>query len=101
MRLETAYNRINRLIWNGRLPKPGKLEFIDSDAMPNSYGITCYDGDFVRPVIFLNAGDKRWGKILIHECLHVAEPMLPHGPIFELLVSRYWRLAKKNIRGLK
>jgi hypothetical protein len=84
----------------GRLPD-AKVEFISADILPNCYGITLHDKDFALPVIFLNGSDKRWGKTLIHECLHVAEPELPHGWLFDSLVRLYHRRAIKYIRGFK
>jgi hypothetical protein len=84
----------------GRLPLATVL-FAEKSTIPNCYGITLFDRDFVRPVIFLNSETTRWGKTLVHECLHVAEPALPHGVIFDMLVESYWRRARKELRGLK
>ena len=56
---------------------------------------------FLKPVIILNSGDRYWGKTLVHEALHVAEPTLPHGKLFDAIVLRYWRLAKKEIKGFR
>lgn len=69
--------------------------------MPDDCGVTLFDADFVRPLIILNSSDKKWAKTLVHEMLHVAEPELNHGKVFEALVSLYWRLATTNIRGLR
>lgn len=98
----TAYKRLNKLLWKGRLPN-AMVEFIDDDVMPRNFGITMWDEDFVLPVIFINAGRKRWLKVLIHECLHVSEPTLPHGKLFDALVKSYYRQAtntKKAYRTL-
>jgi len=62
--------------------------------------LTLQDVDFVTPVIFLNMSQKHWGKTLVHECVHIAEPQLPHGKVFNSLVESYWRFARKNIKGL-
>lgn len=90
-----AYARLNRIIWLGRLPK-AVINFVDDDVIPSCYGITLFDRDFARPVIFLNRSTKKWMKTLIHEMLHVAEPNLPHGKIFDTLVNSYARFAKTN-----
>lgn len=95
-----AYKRLNRLLWLGRLPK-ATVQFLDTDALPTCYGITLFDRDFARPVIFINSETTHWGKTLVHECIHVAEPTLAHGMVFEMLVEAYWRRARKAIRGLK
>jgi hypothetical protein len=97
---QQAYTRLNKLLWKNRLPK-AFVTFIDSDVMPTNYGITMWDEDFVLPVIVINAANNHWQRTLIHECLHVAEPLLEHGVIFDTLVSRYWRIARKEIKGLK
>jgi len=96
----TAYRCLNKLLWRNRLPN-AFVSFIDTEAMPSNYGITMWDEDFALPVIFINSGTKRWLRVLIHECLHVAEPTLSHGRIFDALVEAYWRKAKKELRGLK
>jgi hypothetical protein len=99
---QTAYNRLNRLLWKSRLPK-ALVEFIDDDIMPTNFGITMWDSDFVLPIIFINAARKFWVPVLIHEMLHVAEPHLPHGKIFYGLVKFYVRKAfhaKKGYRTL-
>lgn len=93
-----AYRRLNKLLWLGRLPNATVI-FADNDTIPNIHGITMHDGVdlFLKPVIVLNSRSS-WKPTLIHEMLHVAEPKLPHGPVFELLVRRYWRIAQKNIK---
>jgi hypothetical protein len=96
----TAYRKLNKLLWMGRLPM-ATIHFADPATIPDCYGITLYDRDFACPVIFLNSGDKKWGKTLIHEALHVAEPELPHGEIFDALVRLYYLRAIKNIRGFR
>ena len=96
-----AYRRLNRLLWRNRLPK-AKIVLVDNSILPTCYGMTLHDDDFVAPVIFLNlSGKNHWQKTLVHECLHIAEPALHHGVIFEALVETYWRNAKKNLKGLK
>lgn len=97
---QATYRRFNKLIWNARLPKAVVL-FVAEDVMPKCYGLTLFDDDFARPIIYLAAGTKRWQKVLIHEMLHVAEPSLPHGKIFNTVVESYWRQARKEIRGLR
>ena len=70
--------------------------------MPSCYGMTLHDQDFVLPVIFLNMSAKNhWVKTLVHECVHVAEPVLQHGVLFDGLVEACWRRAKAEIKGLK
>jgi len=95
-----AYQRINKLIWLGRLPK-AEVVFVDPDMIPSHLGFTNHDdGIFIKPVITL-ARRKRWGLTLVHEILHVAEPNLDHGPVFDFLVRRYWRMVKKNLKGFQ
>jgi len=97
---QQAYGRLNTLLWRGRLPN-ATVWFISDATMPTNYGITMWDEDFVLPIIFINSSRKRWLKVLIHECLHISEPTLEHGEIFEKVVNRYWRIARKEIRGVK
>ena len=99
---QTAYKRLNRLLWRGQLPY-AKILLVPNPTMPYAHGVTMNDGValFLRPVIVLNSGDRYWGKTLVHECLHVAEPTLAHGAVFDALVRRYYRLAKKEIKGFK
>ncbi len=70
--------------------------------MPNTHGVTMNDGRdlFMEPVILLNHKTP-WGLTLVHEMLHIAEPVLEHGPLFNSIVTRYWRYAKKNIKGIQ
>ncbi len=100
MRPLTVYNRLNKLLWLNRLPN-ATVSFTDDATIPRCYGITLFDNDFAKPVIFINDTHKKWGRTLIHEMVHVAEPQLPHGRIFELLVNSYWLYARKNIKGLE
>lgn len=99
MTLTAAYRCLNKLIWRGRLPHAVVLR-AEEDILPRCYGITLFDDDFVRPVIFISHNQPRPAKTLVHEMLHVAEPTLPHGKIFDNLVERYWSYARKNIKGL-
>ena len=94
-----AYCRLNDLLWLGRLPR-ATIIFAENDTIPNVHGVTMHDGYdlFVKPIIVLNRGDAWWGKTLVHEMLHVAEPALPHGPAFDKIVRRYWRIAKKELK---
>jgi hypothetical protein len=96
----SEYKRLNKLLWFGRLPK-ATVKFIDDEAMPNCYGITLLDRDFALPVIFINSATKNWLPVLIHECLHVAEPLLPHGKLFDSLVKFYVRQAKNTKKGYR
>jgi hypothetical protein len=82
-----------------RLP-PAIILVVDDAVIPRCLGITLFDGDFDLPVIFLNASHKHWGRTLVHEMIHVAEPELLHGKVFESLVDRYWKIARKKIKGL-
>jgi hypothetical protein len=95
-----AYHRLNTLLWLGRLPD-ATIIFVDNATLPNARGITLHDGIdlFMKPVIVLNR-TTLWGPTLVHEMLHIAEPQLSHGKIFETLVRRYWRIAKTEIKGL-
>jgi hypothetical protein len=99
-----AYRRFNKLLWNNRLPK-AVVSFVEDDVLPLCYGITLFDRDFARPVIYLVASNKNWQKTLIHEMIHVSEPSLPHGKLFTALVEFYWRMAritqKKGYRTLR
>ena len=99
MRPAAAYQRFNKLLWNNRLPK-AIVTLVDDAVIPRCFGLTLFDDDFAQPVIYLAAGNKRWPKTLLHEMLHVAEPSLPHGKVFNTLVESYWRFAKKQIKGL-
>lgn len=99
MKPTTAYKRLNKLIWMGRLP-PAKIVFAGDDTLPHCLGITLFDRDFAAPVIFLNSKSKRWGQTLVHEMVHVAEPDLNHGKIFDSLVTLYWRRARKQMPEL-
>jgi hypothetical protein len=96
----TAYKRLNNLLWRGRLPA-ATIFLVADTVMPGCFGVTLFDEDFDRPVIILNSSLKRWGKTLVHECLHVAEPELPHGKLFDSLVASYWRFAKKEIKAFR
>ena len=95
----TVYNRLNKLLWMGRLPE-ATIKFLDNETIPACYGVTLFDSDFAKPVIFLNASHKKWGRTLIHEMIHIGAPALEHGEIFEALVSIYWRYAKSRVKGL-
>src|ERR1700676_4928892 len=94
------YRRLNRLMWEGRLPR-ASVYWIDDETMPTNFGLTMWDEDFSLPVIFLNASNKRWLKVLVHECIHIAEPSLSHGRLFDALVETYWRRAKNELRRMK
>ena len=96
----SVYKRLNKLIWLGRLPK-AVIKIVPDETIPTCYGVTIHDDVVVRPVILLNASFKRWGKTLLHECVHVAEPELHHGVIFDALVETYWHIARKKIKGLR
>lgn len=89
------YRRLNRLIWLGRLPD-ATIVLVDNDTLPYVHGVTCHNTTlFVKPVIILNR-TSRWHRTLVHEMLHVAEPELAHGPVFDHIVRRYSRLAQKT-----
>jgi hypothetical protein len=100
MRPLTAYRRINKLVWMNRLPKP-VIMMVDDDVMPHCHGVTFDDDYIARPVVLLNASSKHWGKTLVHEMLHIAEPHLNHGKVFDAVVNSYWRVAKQHLKGLK
>jgi hypothetical protein len=100
MRPETAYKQLNKIIWKNNLPSAVVI-VIDDPWIPRCNGVTLFDNDFMLPVIFINAGHKRWGKTMVHEMLHVAEPLLEHGAVFETMVNRYWKIAQKKIKGLR
>lgn len=97
---QTAYSRLNKLLWLGRLPD-ARVILVADEFVPNVHGVTLHDGQrlFMKPLIVLN-GSAPWGKTLIHECLHVAEPRLAHGTVFDKIVRRYWRIARRQIKGL-
>jgi len=94
-----AYRRLNAVLWLNRLPAATVI-LIDNATIPHIHGITMHDGRdlFLKPVILINRGDHWWGRTLIHEMLHVAEPELPHGKIFDAIAKKYWRIAKKRIK---
>jgi hypothetical protein len=94
------YASLNRVIWLNRLPN-AKIVLLEDSALPKCHGITVHDDVFVKPIIFLNLKYKRWGKTLVHEMLHVAEPHLVHGRIFDTIVDFYWRVAKHNLKGAR
>ena len=99
MRPITAYRRINKLLWLNRLPK-ATFMFTDNTTMPNALGVTLdNDGVFEKPVIVLNVRYRRWGKTLVHEMIHIAEPTLRHGRTFEALVNLYWKIVKTEVKG--
>lgn len=95
MKPAALYRRLNKLLWLNRLPK-AVITVVDDGVIPSCYGITLFDRDFARPVIFLNASNKHWQKTLIHEMLHVAEPSLAHGKVFNSIVNSYMRLARNT-----
>jgi hypothetical protein len=97
---QAAYKRLNNLFWMGRLPKV-TIVFVDDSTMPAVHGVTLHDGDdlFVEPVIVLNRSSN-WGFTLIHEMIHVVEPCLPHGSLFDHLVQYYWNRAKRELPGI-
>ena len=88
MRPKPAYKQLNKIIWKNNLPA-AVLIVIGDRWIPRCNGLTLFDNDFELPVIFINASHKRWGKTMVHEMLHVAEPLLEHGEVFETLVNRY------------
>jgi hypothetical protein len=100
MKPQTLYHRLNKLLWHGRLPQ-ARIIMVDDSTLPTCHGLTLDDDDFALPCIFLNSDSNHQAKTLLHECLHVAEPTLAHGVLFDMLVERYWRWARKEIKGLK
>jgi len=94
-----AYKRFNRLLWANRLPK-ATITFVTDATLPSCYGITLQDDVCVQPVILLNE-KYPWGKTLIHEMIHVAEPLLPHGKTFTNLVEFHWRIARTHLKRRK
>ena len=94
-----AYKKLNQLLWMGRLPAARVMRVESASLHPRCYGVTMHNDIYVRPVILLNSRYARWGKTLMHEMVHVAEPELSHGWLFDCLVERYWRIAKKNFPG--
>lgn len=94
-----VYSRLNRLLWLNRLPV-AKIVLVEDSVIPKCKGITFHDNLVVNPVILLNVSSKRWAKTLVHEMMHVAEPQLMHGTLFDILVDLYWRIAKNKIKGL-
>jgi hypothetical protein len=92
-----VYRKLNEVLWSNRLPK-ATVVFVEDGTMPSCFGLTIHDDICVKPVIFLNrCSTHSWKKTLVHECLHVAEPTLRHGKIFDALVDLYWRKTKKEI----
>jgi len=97
---QEAYKRLNRLLWDGRLPA-ATIVIVDHATMPTMHGVTMNGHKmFMKPIILLNH-QTPWGLTLVHEMLHVAEPVLEHGKIFDGIVTRYWRYAKKHIPGIQ
>ena len=96
----TAYHRLNALLWLGRLPNV-TIVLVDNATIPHMHGITLHDAFmFVKPIIILNRKTP-WGPTLVHEMVHIAEPQLTHGRVFNAMVRHYWWLAKKEIKGLQ
>jgi hypothetical protein len=93
------YGALNKFIWRGRLPKASVM-FIANATLPDCHGLTLDQHLFARPVIMLNADSPEWPKTLVHEMLHVAEPRLRHGQLFDVLIEGYWRMAKKHLKGI-
>lgn len=91
------YARLNRLLWMGRLPNARIIQ-LEDESIPRCHGVTLHDELFVKPLIVLNLKYKHWGKTLVHEMLHVAEPHLVHGKIFDTIVNFYWSIAKQNLK---
>lgn len=96
---QTAYRQLNELIWLGRLPV-ATIVIVDNDTIPSCHGVTLDEDMFAKPVIILNS-KSHLGHTLVHEMIHIAEPKLNHGHLFETLVNRYWLFAKKNIKGIR
>lgn len=95
----TAYHRLNALLWLGRLPNV-TIVLVDNATIPHMHGITLHDAFmFVKPIIILNRKTP-WGPTLVHEMVHIAEPCLAHGIVFDAIVRRYWSIAKQNIKGI-
>lgn len=94
------YGRLNKLLWFGRLPDATVI-LVDNETMPKLWGIVMNrDENFALPIVVLNYfRPGGWEKTLIHECLHIAEPELRHGKIFDSIVEAYHRRAKKEIKG--
>lgn len=95
-----AYKLLNKTLWLNRLPR-ARVILVDDGTIPKCYGLTIHDDICVKPIILINAEFPNWGRTLVHECLHVAEPSLSHGPLFEALVNRYWRLLKIKFKDLR
>lgn len=94
-----AYARLNKLLWMNRLPNATIL-FVDNATIPHMHGVTLHDAAmFLKPIIVLNRTTP-WGPTLVHEMLHIAEPTLAHGVLFDKIVRRYWHIAKKEIKGI-
>jgi hypothetical protein len=96
---QQAYKLLNKTFWANRLPE-ATITMVDNNTIPRLHGITLFDEGynlFEKPVIILNRDDVFWGKTLVHEMLHVAEPAFPHGKLFESIVTYYWRKAKPLI----
>ena len=95
------YRILNRRIWLNRLPA-AKIVFVKNSHIPRLAAITLHDGEglFAKPVICVNLKQKKnkhWALALIHEMVHVAEPELQHGRIFNALVRQYWFMTQKHL----
>jgi hypothetical protein len=97
---QQTYRRLNKLLWMGRLPR-ATVYWIDDETLPTNFGMTQWDADFALPVIFINSSRKRWLRVLIHEMIHVSEPEMPHGKLFESLIDFYVRAAKNTKKGYR
>lgn len=90
---QQAYDYLNQHLWAGRLPE-AKVDLVENELMPKCWGLTIAVPGLARPVILLNINNRKWEVTLVHEMLHIAEPMLPEGKLFESLVRFYWEKAK-------
>lgn len=91
---QEAYRYLNRVLWLNRLPD-AKVETVENEIMPRCWGVTVAQPGLAKPIIFLNAKNRKWEITLIHEMIHVAEPNLPDGKLFDSLVQFYWNRAKQ------
>lgn len=73
---------------------------VENARIPNIHGVTLdHQFLFVKPIIIMNAKTPSV-RHLIHEMIHIAEPALQHGVLFDALEHQYWLLAKKHIKGI-
>ena len=93
MRPQDAYVLLNRRFWLNRLPN-AKIELVENSVIPTCWGLTLVGDQLARPIVLINEKNRKWEITLLHEMVHLAEPELPEGKLFDALVRHYWNRAR-------